>query len=48
MTSGTQIVTAKHSKSLKLKKKHSRTSPATQFKELNQKLRNILPDQQIN
>ena len=47
MTSGTQIVTAKHSKSVKLKK-HSRTSPETQFKELNQKLRNILPDQQIN
>ena len=29
-------------------KKHNRTSPEKQFKELNQKLRRILPDQQIN
>ena len=30
-----------------LKKKHSRTSPEIQFKELNEKLRRTLPDQQI-
>ena len=29
-------------------KKHSRTSPEIQFKELNEKLRSTLPDQQIN
>ena len=29
-------------------KKHNRTSPEIQFKELNEKLRNTLPDQQIN
>ena len=29
-------------------KKHSRTSPEIQFKELNEKLRRTLPDQQIN
>ena len=28
-------------------KKHNRTSPEIQFKELNEKLRRILPDQQI-
>ena len=28
-------------------KKHSRTSPEIQFKELNEKLRSTLPDQQI-
>ena len=31
-----------------LKKKHSRTSPELQFKELNEKLRSTLPDLQIN
>ena len=31
-----------------LKKKHSRTSPEIQFKELNEKLGRTLPDQQIN
>ena len=35
-------------KSVRRSKKHSRTSPETQFKELNQKLRKTLPDQQIN
>ena len=29
-------------------KKHRRTSPEKQFKELNEKLRRSLPDQQIN
>ena len=29
-------------------KKHSRTSPEIQFKELNEQLRGTLPDQQIN
>ena len=29
-------------------KKHSRTSPETQLKELNEKLRRTLSDQQIN
>ena len=29
-------------------KKHSRTSPEIQLKELNEKLKNTLPDQQIN
>ena len=29
-------------------KKHSKTSPELQFKELNEKLRRTLPDQQIN
>ena len=29
-------------------KKHSRTSPEIQFKEMNEKLRSTLPDQQIN
>ena len=30
------------------KKKHSRTNPEIQFKELKEKLRRTLPDQQIN
>ena len=29
-------------------KKHSRTSPEIQFKELNEKIRRTLPEQQIN
>ena len=32
----------------KLKKKHSKTSPEIQFKDLNEKFRCTLPDHQIN
>ena len=35
-------------KSVRRSKKHSRTSPEIQFKELNEKLRRTLTDQQIN
>ena len=38
----------KRKKVRRSKKKHSRTSPEIQFKELNEKLRITLPDQEIN
>ena len=37
-----------HELNQKRNQKHSRTSPEIQFKELNEKLRRTLPDQQTN
>ena len=43
-----KVNSKRHKNLLHEVKKHSRTSPEIQFKELNEKLRIFLPDQQIN